>query len=441
VSPPSSKGRAEREQKKKKDNKTEENKMKKMLLSLSISVLLLLSLLAFSSPQLLTAKAANSSTNSGTPAPTVGQVPLTNAEIKADWPNLPTAQELWNSNVSCEYIDLNFNGKVQSSDTGMPAPEAPTVMNLLSTIVNCTVTTPNYYSGGFSTCPQIWEQYNSTIWVLVPLQYLPTSNSNTSPTPQSATTWAIGAYQNPATLTSSAVTGACSFGEFTQSTFGSGSDYLGVCVVTVETANLVYQMVMQLNASGQFLINQVINPTTGQLVQAPQTESISGAALNTLYSTYIEYVTGIGWVFGFNSVGVWSYKGDSSTQILTGNQPTAVVETNDFSQNDFASWSTQIGGTYTATNGTQYPLPDACYLFNGNWYPYQAGQNDPQTWAYLGGNQLGTWGSVGGQGPPTNWTTVKTVGENHPQVGELSIGPGKTVQSNGNVLWNESPLP
>lgn len=412
--------------------------MKKLL---KLSVLFLLSLLAFTTAQALNAKASDTSTSSITP--TIGQqIPLTNDQIKATWPNLPTAQEIYGK-VPCSVINLDFNGKQASSVSGIPDPNSPTVEDMSSTIVNCTTTEPDYYNGGLFTGPQVWEQFNSTLWVDVPLQYLQTSsNLSNSPLPATTTppTWAIGAYQDPSALAGSySVWGACSFGEYTQTSFSS-PNYVGVCVVSVSTSNYVYQMVMQLDSGGKSVVDNIIVRSTGKLYQTPSQSYVSNAALNNLYNTYVRYITGTGWAFGWNWTNYFTFTLDSNTQILVGNQPTAVVETNDFNSSDFSSWATQIGGNYTDPNtGTTYPLAEACYLFNGNWYPITHGQNDPQTWAYLGGNQVGTWGSLATQGPPTNWTS-NNVGESVLSTAILKIGHGQTLQTNGNVLWYWSTL-
>ena len=375
------------------------------------------------------------------PVPALGQqIPLTDDQIKANWPNLPTAQEIYGK-VPCGTYDSNVNGKQVSPTTGLPNENSPTELDIASTIVNCTSTEPNFYTGGLVTAPQIWEQYNSTLWIDVPLMYLQTTSDGSSAVhySSSSTTWAIGAYEDPTNISgSNTLWGACSFGEFTATSFSSSGsgNYLGVCVVSVETNNFVHQMAMRLDPSGMSIENEIIVPSTGHDYQLPQQTYVPKALTNNLYNTYIRYYNnGTDWAYCWNWTIAFTFTQDSSTKILGGIQPTAVVESNDANYNpDFVSWSTQLGGNYVS-GGVSYPLPAACYLFNSNWYPSARGQYEPETWAYLGGNCLGTWGGVGG-GPPPNWG-VNTMGETvSPITNQFTVGPGQTQQTNGLLLWN-----
>jgi hypothetical protein len=81
------------------------------------------------------------------------KIPLTNAQINATWPNLPTAKQIYEK-WECSFMH------VTSKD---PLP------------VNCTETGPNYMSGGFVTVTNIWLQYNSSRWIGVPYHYLNTT--------------------------------------------------------------------------------------------------------------------------------------------------------------------------------------------------------------------------------------------------------------------------
>lgn len=90
--------------------------------------------------------------------------PLTNSQIVASWPNLPTADQIANS------------GEVYVT----AGPGA------ISAVKNCTaVNLPNYYNGGLIPVGyDIWLQYNGT-WMQVPNAYLATDNPPPIPTMRS----------------------------------------------------------------------------------------------------------------------------------------------------------------------------------------------------------------------------------------------------------------
>jgi hypothetical protein len=134
-------------------------------------LLLTLTLLVISATPLIQETATDSST---TDEVRLGQkVPLTDSEIEARWPNLPTAQELY-SNGFCLVVDLSYCGKqVSSMKEALPDPASPTVIDIESMIVNCTMDIPNLLHGGIlHDVPHIWLQYDNTTWVQVPINRL-----------------------------------------------------------------------------------------------------------------------------------------------------------------------------------------------------------------------------------------------------------------------------
>lgn len=155
------------------------------------SLLLALALLIISTTPLIQVNAVTSSTDD---VVELGQkVPLTNDQIKAKWPNLPTAKQLY-ENEGGLVIDLRYCGKqVSSMNEALPDPNSPTVFDVTSTIVNCTTTLPDYLHGGLIVnSPQIWLQYNSSIWIKVPSKYLQTTITSKESTQDSEETWAVG---------------------------------------------------------------------------------------------------------------------------------------------------------------------------------------------------------------------------------------------------------
>jgi len=144
---------------------------KKFSLLLTLTLLVLIS-----ATPLIQTNAIDSSTDD---VVEMGQkIPLTNDQIKAKWPNLPTAKQLY-ENEGGLVIDLRYCGKqVSSMNEALPDPNSPTVIDVTSTIVNCTTTVADYLNGGLRVnSPQIWLQYNSSIWIQVPLKYLTTSTN------------------------------------------------------------------------------------------------------------------------------------------------------------------------------------------------------------------------------------------------------------------------
>jgi hypothetical protein len=141
---------------------------KKFSLLLTLTLLVLIS-----ATPLIQTNAIDSSTDD---VVEMGQkIPLTNDQIKAKWPNLPTAKQIY-ENEGCIVIDLRYCGKqVSSMNEALPDPNSPKVIDVTSIIVNCTTTVADYLHGGLIVnSPQIWLQYNSSIWIQVPLKYLTT---------------------------------------------------------------------------------------------------------------------------------------------------------------------------------------------------------------------------------------------------------------------------
>jgi len=140
------------------------------------SLLLLLCFLVVSASQWIQAKAVSSDTADDAD---LGQkILLTNDEIKARWPNLPTAKEIYGKEA-CVVIDVRYCGKQASSMTDdLSDPNSPTVIDVVSMIVNCTMNVPDYLHGGvIRDVPQIWLKYNESVWVAVPLKYLMSPNT------------------------------------------------------------------------------------------------------------------------------------------------------------------------------------------------------------------------------------------------------------------------
>jgi len=257
------------------------------------SLLLTLTLLIILVTPLIQANAIDSSTDD---VVELGQkVPLSNDQIKKMWPNLPTAKQIY-GNEGCVVIDLRYCGKqVSSMDESLPDPNSPTVFDVTSTIVNCTTTVADYLNGGLRVnSPQIWLQYNSSIWIQVPSKYLQTTMTSKESKQQSET-WAVGMYANPQQIAGDYdVWGVCTFGQWNSETFGTSGMYLGTDVLTVCSTNIGYQFVMQLSPAGRAVVYNIWNASTNEQIGSGGWY-ITDANTGQLYNMYIRYDTSSGW--------------------------------------------------------------------------------------------------------------------------------------------------
>jgi hypothetical protein len=224
-----------------------------------------MTLLVFSSAQLLVANAVNTHTslNANIAVPDIGQcIPLTNEQIKEKWPNLPSAKQIY-ENDFCVSIDLRYFGKqVSSIDEVFPDPDSKALFDVTSQISNYTTT-----SRDLVTVSNIWLQYDSNIWVQVPYIYLYSEVSDTAITSNSATrssNWGVGMYANPQTTAGTyGVEGVCSFGQFKSNTFGTGNEFIST-VLNAGTTGYFYQLGMTVNASGRIIEYNVFDKSTGK---------------------------------------------------------------------------------------------------------------------------------------------------------------------------------
>ncbi len=95
------------------------------------------------------------------------KIPLTNAQIRASWPNLPTAAEIVKNASSLPYIGVPSSSPVSDQ------------------IINCTtLNVPNYGTGGlFPKQYDIWLNWTDG-WIQVPPAYLKTANPPVIPSEQ-----------------------------------------------------------------------------------------------------------------------------------------------------------------------------------------------------------------------------------------------------------------
>jgi hypothetical protein len=99
------------------------------------------------------------------------KVPLSDSEIKARWPNLPTAEELCNSDEVKFFVDTCSFGK-QVVDPQF-ADVAVVETEIEWEIMNYTADIPNFLRGGIMLdVPIICLQYKDTVWIQVPINTL-----------------------------------------------------------------------------------------------------------------------------------------------------------------------------------------------------------------------------------------------------------------------------
>ena len=176
-----------------------------------ISAILVLSLLAISL-QLGNTKAIDTkiaetqaTTVTSSSAAISTWAPLTDSQIKANWPNLPTAKEIWDTYWG-KSVGIWYVNTAEASKATM------------ASIANYTSNEPDYLNGGISYNENhIWLQYNNTIWIQVPMFLVKTPTPTDSPQPNISDTvvsnWAIGLYANPSQIAGSTpVYGAMTFG-------------------------------------------------------------------------------------------------------------------------------------------------------------------------------------------------------------------------------------
>lgn len=351
-------------------------------------------------------------------------VPLTNVQINAAWPNLPTAQQLWNSTTKC-WIDTDQEG----ANAG---PIENCTYNVLSSLGD---------QGYEPNVPSIWLQYNTSVWIQIPVNLLqdttqvPTYQRQQAPSPQQTETWALGLYTNPSQIAGSSVVGGAVSTAIWGNNFkpSSSDDYLHWDVLTAFDGTYFWQVTMTTSESQGTLVTMQGYNTAYQLIYyRPYSESITPG---TFYNSYIRYNSNInptGWQFywNFNSLGVQI--SDGQTQMTVGNQPSVAIESNDLITTDFTNFNTHIGSIYNWGNGTETYEPAIAFLFNGAWQPYLMTDHVPAAYVYWGGSYCPTpnWGQYYvGNTDPYNWMS-----ESSPATEQLSFSPG-SIPSMGSTLW------
>ncbi len=397
---------------------------KKYLVSLSVALMILMSITMVGN---LSPKAQAQTVNFS-PVP----VPLSAADIHASYPALPTAAQLW-SPEGCGFLDTRY---YDNATSGL--------------ISNSTSYEPNLLTGGIMKNVCIWLQYNATVWVEVPPSYL--TSSQTSVSPATATTWAIGAEADPNDIASGIyVTGACTYGEWTGWAGSQTNDF--VCtVLSIYDGTYIYQIgIADITGYGTYLLcqywkNGVEQPNPGSTHLEP--------TLDQQYPEYIQYNSAeSAWSFSLQQNQYYTVSSVIGS-IFKGLQPNVVIESNDLTSGDFKNFARTVGGDYPFGNGTiayeaalTYQFVDSSYHTPGNWHPYieqYSSTNhghDPITGAdvYEGSTACPAWNNqwVGGESPST--AGVKVGIQNPASTAEiLQIGSSYSDPTTGTSLWSAS---
>jgi hypothetical protein len=131
-----------------------------------ISLVLILGLLVISLPQVI-----GTNPESEKEVVSFEKVPLSDSEIKTRWNNLPTAEELWNSETKFFIDTRSFGKQVIDPQFVKDIPVIETEIEY--EIMNYTADIPNFLRGGIMLdVPIIWLQYDETVWIQVPINKL-----------------------------------------------------------------------------------------------------------------------------------------------------------------------------------------------------------------------------------------------------------------------------
>jgi hypothetical protein len=443
--------------------------------SICLITLMILGMLAIPMAQVIRAD-SNGTSDTGSSVLT-GTVPLSASDIAVAWPNLPTAQQLFNS-VGVVSIDTSTLGKQGSWKN--PDPNAPTSLDLSSVISNCTSNDITVY-GIVQNNPHIWLQYNSTIWVEVPASYLNTTvqpyaaaiqqlhtigslgpypmnttalapSSASSSTPQTYSTWAIGEYDDPSQINFGyPVLGALSYGEWScypPNTLPVNTEIITDVLSMVNDQGVVIQAIMAIANAGQgtqwyvtynYWINNVVS---GGTPMQPWSGSFTPSA-NTFYNEFIQ-LSGSNWnlYWDFYKLYGISVGSDSSPHMQLGNAPHAELESNDFTLADFTNhqnyWDVIGGGQQTINGNTVYE-PAIGYYFDGVWAPTLPYQTAPAGYVYVSPNNV-TGQQVGTNSLP-GWGGSTPNELSYPDVLPIGLGQSGGTNSEGNQLWSLNPVP
>jgi hypothetical protein len=342
------------------------------------------------------------------------QIPLSNSKINAMWPNLPSAEALMNT-PACYVINTDEIGKIDNSSELI---YNPTGKMLPFTIKNYTANDPNTFTGRIEyNQPHIWLQYNATTWVQVSPSILKQLNSpvissdsesgSMQMTPLTwPSSWALGVYANPTDISGSyPVTAAFSYGQFGLYSPSDASKYFYSDILTINNGLNSYQIGMcyDLNHNKNIVVQAY--DANNNTVIAPTYWTVS-ANYNQSYSQFIK-CDNQRWQFYWNQQSFGSGNNDGQYTLITGNQPTACAESNDFTESDFSSCLYSIGGMYNST----FYLAAIGYYFNGNWRPQTTSNPIPSGYIYASTYNTNTVFWVGTSQPPS-WFGIANIAEN-----------------------------
>ena len=360
---------------------------------------------------------------------------LTDNQVQVEYPNLPTADQLWGNSP---WVDTSKRTEP---------------------LINCTVNLPSTMNGEvLSNVPEIWLQYNSTIYVEVPLSdlnYTQTTitSQNPSASPQSnPASWAIRSRSQSSRYFRVKPSHRCRNICRVQLTGSASNDWVGT-VLSINDGVYAYQIEIEdVTDYGHYVNAEQWSDSAGKVVN---TEIGSVTANNDqMYSEYIQYNTNENdWQFMFNQYTQWwTCPADGETGVLTGAQPTVCIESNDFTPSNFTSFAKTAGETYyNCGNGTDIYIPAIGYQYNNeeqtpdNWHPYYERISNsnptsdpvPKAEVYEGGSAVSAWptllDSVSFEGPPSSLD----VGIQNPAAYTeiLQFGHGYSDPSTGTKLW------
>ena len=305
---------------------------------------------------------------------------------------------------------------------------AETSKATMASIANYTSNEPDYLNGGISYNENhIWLQYNSTIWIQVPMFLVKTPTPTDRPQPNISdavvSNWAIGLYANPSQIAGSTpVYGAMTFGGW--GNYNPSTNCFAVVLSVFDGPNS-FQVAMHQNTSGYFAVAQEFS-SQGKIYD----QSIRVyPTIGTLYSEYIRYQTNVanlGWEFYWNFQLIGPRVNDGYTTLISNvNQPNVAFESNDGDGSHFNNFQINVGGIvnnqYWAAIG---------YLYGGNWVPLSLTNPVPSAFVYYGGTYLPGSFVIGSMAPP-----FSPFGESALGAERLTIGRNILLPPLHQQLW------
>jgi len=374
-------------------------------------------------------------------------MPLTPAILRSACPNLPSANQLLSS---------------PSEKVGIIYPNSTTVPPQ-----NYTEPVLGYMNGRIYPNFNVIYVTNGKVWVEIPQDALQSTGCNSAlsayesggaATPAVTSPWAVGGYSNPLISGSSyKVTGLSSYVESTgtwspkTANCPNSTCYIGYDVLTVWTNLYGYQLVLQnvvpgdayTNAQGYDAVVQVWS-STGLVSSSEFSISFGTSSYYPLKIQYVASTTSWDFYYNGNLLTTVALHSGENPYMVTGNQPSAAIETDDSTQGDFSGFGSNVGWIVGPGGGSAGTCPcmvepAISYYFNSEWNPSYTVSWPPSgstaaAYVYDGGSLTGFAFSVGAGSPPS-WIGLSSTLESMSFCVSGSSGCTTPTPAQGTKLW------